>query len=45
MMRCVECGGDASKGSAKNPYCVKCYIARFPGGFEDYKKHMKNLGW
>jgi hypothetical protein len=28
-LMCVDCGGNATKGSMKHPYCEKCFKKKF----------------
>ena len=38
---CVKCGGTATEGSAKQPYCKKCFKEVFNNDIEKYKKHLE----
>ena len=36
-MRCVKCGGGATEGSMKQPYCKKCYKETWKNDKEYYE--------
>lgn len=37
---CVGCGGNATKGSMKLPYCKKCYKEKFNNNYEKYNEFL-----
>jgi reverse gyrase len=39
-LMCVNCGGNATKGSMKHPYCKKCFKKIFN---DDYDKYLHFL--
>ena len=43
---CVSCGGKATRGSMKHPYCKKCFKERFDNDYDKYSKFMiEQHGW
>lgn len=41
---CIECGASASEGSAKAPFCKKCYKKYF-GNKDQYQKYLTRQGF
>lgn len=39
--RCAGCGGNATEGSMKHPYCKKCFKEVWDDDYEKYNKFME----
>lgn len=37
---CVECGGNATKGSMQHPYCKKCFKEIFNNDYHKYANFL-----
>lgn len=42
---CVGCGGNATEGSMKHPYCRQCFKKNFDNSYDKYWDWMHKHHW